>query len=78
MADRFAAPHNAVLPRYNALFDAPGVEAVRRLRGGLGRRLELPHPTLQLRLLHWGLNMCLILGPWRVSKRPPMKRNPKT
>ena len=28
MADRFAAPHNAVLPRFNALFDAPDVEAV--------------------------------------------------
>ena len=28
MVDRFAAPHNAVLSRYNALFDAPSVEAV--------------------------------------------------
>ena len=27
MVDRFAAPHNAVTPRFNALFDAPGVEA---------------------------------------------------
>ena len=28
LIDRFAAPHNAVSALYNALFDAPGVEAV--------------------------------------------------
>ena len=31
--DRFAASHNAVLPRFNALFDAPGVEAVGAFAG---------------------------------------------
>ena len=37
MVDRFAAPHNAIAPRYNALHDSAGVESVDAFAAEWGR-----------------------------------------
>jgi hypothetical protein len=77
--DRFASPHNAKLPRFNAFFWCPGVEAVNAFSqnwGGNGVSFCFPPPDLVARTLQHSracrARIALVVLGWRSAPWWPL------